>query len=404
MNIRNYKNVKLIYEVAKWEFQRWFKFKEQIRTLLIAAILSLLVFGGKSLIEKKPDKQINIVVINSIELPIKLSKSSNIKLLQKEKSEIESQKILLNEKTIDGILFIKDIDNVELTVNNEPAWLSDIQKALNSACQQIKLEQANISPEQFRDIFKQTEMKIIYNGDIKEKSSLGEKITAGIFMMMMLMGIVLGITYQFTAITGEKQLRITEIIVSAISSQTLIDGKILGLSLLSLALLVTYSLSSVVFVFISSIFGSGWAFPIVLTNPALIFLLFLFSINGFFLWNTFFSAISATINDPNTSTRGPMIMLPIIPVVFAFFVFKYPDSLAIKILSVFPLTSAPVISARLVLTQVPFFEIVLSLILLVLSTWYLRKAAGKIFSVSILMYGKEPSWKEIFRWFKESMK
>ncbi|MBC8527345.1 MAG: ABC transporter permease [Candidatus Cloacimonetes bacterium] len=317
---------------------------------------------------------------------------------------MESQKILLNEKTIDGILFIKDIDNVELTVNNEPAWLSDIQKALNSACQQIKLEQANISPEQFRDIFKQTEMKIIYNGDIKEKSSLGEKITAGIFMMMMLMGIVLGITYQFTAITGEKQLRITEIIVSAISSQTLIDGKILGLSLLSLALLVTYSLSSVVFVFISSIFGSGWAFPIVLTNPALIFLLFLFSINGFFLWNTFFSAISATINDPNTSTRGPMIMLPIIPVVFAFFVFKYPDSLAIKILSVFPLTSAPVISARLVLTQVPFIEIVLSLILLVLSTWYLRKAAGKIFSVSILMYGKEPSWKEIFRWFKESMK
>ncbi|MBC8527346.1 MAG: hypothetical protein H8D22_10945 [Candidatus Cloacimonetes bacterium] len=92
MNIRNYKNVKLIYEVAKWEFQRWFKFKEQIRTLLIAAILSLLVFGGKSLIEKKPDKQINIVVINSIELPIKLSKSSNIKLLQKEKVKLNHRK------------------------------------------------------------------------------------------------------------------------------------------------------------------------------------------------------------------------------------------------------------------------------------------------------------------------
>lgn len=402
MNNRNDKNVKLVYEVAKWEFNRWFKLKEQIITLLIGAIISLLIFGGKSLIEEFSDKEIKIVVINSATLPIKMNKESNIKLLEKEKNGIESQKILLIEKKIDGILLIKDVDNAELTVNKEPAWIGSIQEALNSTRQQIKLEQSNISPDQLKNILKGLDMKLIYTGVQKEESSVGEKITAGIFIGLMLIGIFLGLTYQFVAITGEKQLRITEVIVSAVSPQTWIDGKILGVSLLSLALLVTYSLSSVVFVFVSSLFGSGWSLPFVLTNPVLIIGLFLFSISGFFFWNTFFSAIAATINDPNTSARGSLIMVPCIPVAIAFFALGNPDSFTMKIFSLFPLTSAPVISARLVLTDVSFIEIFFSLVLLILSTWYLRKAAGKIFALSILMYGKEPSWKEISRWFKKS--
>jgi ABC-2 type transport system permease protein len=217
----------------------------------------------------------------------------------------------------------------------------------------------------------------------------------------MLLGVFLGLAYQFVAITGEKQLRITEVIVSAISPQTWIDGKILGISFLSLAMLVTYSLTSVIFVFISSLFGSGWSLPLVITNPLLIIYLFIFSLAGFFFWNTFFSAIAATINDPNTSARGSLMMVPAIPVAIAFFALGNPDSIAMRILSLFPLTSAPVISARLVLTDVSIIEIVASLFLLILSTLYLRKAAGKIFALSVLMYGKEASWKEISKWIKE---
>jgi ABC-2 type transport system permease protein len=402
MNNRNDKNIRLVYEVAKWEFRRWFKLKEQIITLLIGAIISVLIFGGKYLIDKFSDKEIEIVIINSAVLPINLSEKSNIILLHKEINEIKTQLELLNEKKIDGIFLIKDIDNIELTVKKEPAWLGYMQEAFNSARQQIKLEQSNISPEQLKNIFEQPAIKLIYTEGTKEKSSLGEKITAGVFIGLMLVGIFLGLAYQFVAITGEKQLRITEVIVSAISPQTWIDGKIVGISLLSLALLVTYSLGSTVFVLISSLFGSGWSLPIVLTNPVLIIGLFLFSICGFFFWNTFFAAIAATINDPNASARGALIMVPSITVAIAFFALGNPDSLAMKILSFFPLTSAPVISVRLVLTEVSLIEIAFSLLLLVLSTWYLRKAAGKIFSLSILMYGKEPSWNEISKWFKES--
>lgn len=398
MNNKN--NGRLIIEVSKWEFRRWFKIKEQVITLLIGALISLLIFGGQSLLEKISDNDIEIAVISS-DPQIKLNTEKNIKLLEKQMSEFPSLKKLLSEEKIDGILLIKDIENAELIVNKDPSWLPNVQKAFNSASQQIKFKQSNISAEQLNEIFKETDIKLSFTGIIKEKSSTGEKITAGIFIGLMLMGIFLGLAYQFVAITGEKQLRITEVIVSAISPQTWIDGKILGISFLSLSMLVTYSLTTVIFVFISSLFGSGWSIPLVITNPLLIIYLFLFSLAGFFFWNTFFSAIAATINDPNTSARGSLMMVPALPVAIAFFALGNPDSAAMKILSLFPLTSAPVISVRLVLTDVSIIEIVASFSLLILSTLYMRKAAGKIFSLSVLMYGKEASWKEISKWIKE---
>lgn len=404
MNKSTNEKVKLILEVSKWEFKRWFKLKEQIITLLIGALISFLIFGGKALLEKFGNEKVEIVIINSNLLPIEFSNESKIKLLKKEPNELTSQIKLLKEKEIEGILILKNIDNMELTVNKEPAWLGELQEALTLARQQIKYKELNISSDHLKNIFQQAKIKINYTEVIKEKTSISEKITAGIFIVLMLLGIFLGLAYQFLAITGEKQLRITEVIVSAISPQTWIDGKIMGLSFLSLVWLITYSLSAIVFVLISSLFDSGWSFPLSFTNPILIVVLFLLSLGGFFFWNTFFSAIAATINDPNTSARNSLMMVPIIPIVIAFFALNNPDSLAMKIFSLFPLTSSPVLSARMVLTDVSFIEIFISILLLILSIWYLRKAAGKIFSISILMYGKEPSWGEISRWFKESKK
>jgi len=396
--------IKLTLEVVKWEFNRWFKLKDQIITLLISALISLLIFGGKALIEKFSDDKVELVIINSGVLPIKLSNESKIELIKKEFAETDEQKKLLAKKEIGGILILNDIDNIELTVNKEPAWLGELQKALTSARQQIKLKQSNISQEQLKNIFQQAQIKMNYTETKREESSTGEKVSAGIFIGLMLLGVFFGLSYQFVAITGEKQLRITEVIASAISPKTWIDGKILGISLLSIVLLVTSVLSTVVFIIVSSIFGSGWSIPLSITNPLLIVALFILSISGFLLWNTFFSAIAATINDPNTSARSSLMMVPVIPVAIAFYALGDPDSLVMKILSFFPLTSSPVLSARLVLTDVSFIEILLSLILLIVTIWYLRKAAGIIFSLSILMYGKEPSWKEISKWIRESRK
>jgi len=288
MEIKNDKYVKLVFEVAKWEFKRWFKLKEQVITIVVGAIISLLIFGGQSLLTKISDKQTEIALINNSKLQLKLDKRSKIKLSEYEISQLDSLKNLLIENKIDGILRITDNDNAELFVNKKPFWLNSIQEYLTRERQQIKMDESNISAERLGDIFKQLDLKLNYTEQQKEKSGSGEKIASGIFIGLMLIGIFIGLAYQFVSITGEKQLRITEVIVSAISPQTWIDGKILGISFLSLTMLITYSIASIVFVFISGLFGSGWSIPITITNPLLIIGLFIFSLAGFFFWNTFF--------------------------------------------------------------------------------------------------------------------
>jgi ABC-2 type transport system permease protein len=50
---------------------------------------------------------------------------------------------------------------------------------------------------------------------------------------------------------------------------------------------------------------------------------------------------------------------------------------------------------------VAWWEVPLALVLLVAAIWIFRRAAGKIFAVGMLMYGKEPSVREIWRWARE---
>ena len=57
---------------------------------------------------------------------------------------------------------------------------------------------------------------------------------------------------------------------------------------------------------------------------------------------------------------------------------------------------------RLLLADVAPWEVPLALVLLLLTIWLLRRAAGKIFATGILMYGKEPSLREIWRWAREA--
>jgi ABC-2 type transport system permease protein len=394
----------MLLEVARWEFGRWFKLKEHIITLIVSAALSLLIFGGQNILQSFDSGKVKLTILKNEILPIDLPEESKFEITFTDLSGLDNYKRIINEGDTDGLLIIHTIDNIELLVSKKPTWLQELQSVMSSASRQVKLKESTVSLDQIEYILMPPEIKLSITGNGVRQAGSAEKISAGILIGLMLMGVFFGLAYQFVAITGEKQSRITEVIISAISPQTWIDGKIIGISLLSLALMFTYTLSTVIFVIISGSFGSGWSIPFSVSDPLLIVILFVVSITGFLFWNTFFSAIAATINNPNTSARGSLIMLPSIPVALAFFSFGNPDSIAMKILSYFPLTSSPVLSARMVLGEVSYVEIILSLTLLLVSTWYVRIAAGKIFATSILMYGKEPSWKEMLKWLRQTGK
>ena len=141
-------------------------------------------------------------------------------------------------------------------------------------------------------------------------------------------------------------------------------------------------------------------------NPVGTLVLFLlYFLGGYMLYASLYAAIGAAV-DNNTDTQ--QFMLPItIPIILALYVamaaFRNPHSDMVFWFSMIPFTSPIVMMAR-VPFDVPLWEIVLSLALLVagfvFTTWF----AGRVYRVGILMYGKKVTYKELWKWFRYSGK
>jgi ABC-2 type transport system permease protein len=108
------------------------------------------------------------------------------------------------------------------------------------------------------------------------------------------------------------------------------------------------------------------------------------------------------VDDPNTSSRSGLLMLPLASTSLAFIAFRSPDFVVTRVLSVVPPFSAGVLPARLLLDDVPAWEVALAVLLLAGAVWLMRRAAGKVFHLGMLMYGKEPTWAEVRRWLRET--
>jgi ABC-2 type transport system permease protein len=95
------------------------------------------------------------------------------------------------------------------------------------------------------------------------------------------------------------------------------------------------------------------------------------------------------------------MLLPIVvTVIAAIAVVKDAGSTVSLALSFFPATAPAAMAGRLVLGDVPSWHVLASLLLLAGAIWLMRTAAGKVFQLGILMYGKEPSMKELWRWMR----
>jgi len=212
------------------------------------------------------------------------------------------------------------------------------------------------------------------------------------------MAVFLSFAYQFTAITGEKQLKITEQIVSAISPQIWMDGKIFGISLIGITSMLTYAIMSILGAMLIFQFTNLPASSILdyIYLPSI--LLYLpFALVGILIWNAILAAIASIITDPNNSGKSALMMLPVLFVLASFLVIRDPDSSLSIFLSWFPLTSATSMPMRWAITEVGYWQLAGSFILLLLTFYFFRKLAAKIFRVSILITGKEPTFSEVYK-------
>ncbi len=200
-----------------------------------------------------------------------------------------------------------------------------------------------------------------------------------------------------SSVVTEKTSRAMEVLITSAKPHNFIFGKVLGTGLAGLLQLSVMVGAAVIFYnmnleylgdqyFIQSIF----AIPL---DILLYMLLFFFC--GFFIYAFLFGAvgsIASKMEDMNSLITPVMLCF-----IAAFFVTMTSlgsgdvDSLLIKICSFIPLTSPMAMFTRIAMGTVPSYEIIISVVILVLSTAFIGWLASRIYRVGVLMYGNKPS-------------
>ena len=391
--------LRLTLEVARWEFWRFFKIKDKIIGILVMIAVVAAFAGVRALLTNTEGPEARIVVLDSDYLELEPSAESHLQIVPQSEQDLTEDELrsAVASGELDGLLAIRTHDQAELFVSKAPSWKSELNTLLTVARREAKIKAAGLSEETLQTVLAPVQLDVQYDESGGSPAGVGETVFAIVFVSLMLMGVITGNAYLFTGITAEKTQRVTEQVVSAISPQTWIDGKILGLSAIALVSVLNMVIGSLLSLGVLNLLGTSIDVPFSVVSPMLAIQFLIMTILGFFFWFAFFAAIAATIDDPNTSARSSFMLFPLLPLAAAFGVLSNPDSWIMKLLGIIPLTAPAVMPARLVMTDVAVWEFLLAVGLLFASIWGLRRIAGKVFSLGILMHGKEPSWREMWR-------
>jgi ABC-2 type transport system permease protein len=128
----------------------------------------------------------------------------------------------------------------------------------------------------------------------------------------------------------------------------------------------------------------------------------IYFIGGYFLYSSFYAAIGAAVDSETDSQQFllPIIMPLVLAVYIGFFtVINDPHGTIATVFSMIPLTS-PIVMLMRIPFGVPLWQLLISVTLLFGTFFFVVWFAAKIYRVGILMYGKKPTWRELYKWLK----
>ncbi len=344
------------------------------------------------------------------------------------------------KKDYEGLIYIPKVINiqelakkVEYISDESPSieFIRDMEKIIDN-----KLNQDNLTTLGF-DYKKIENAKV--NSDISLIKFSGEKgfkwlnflkiVIGGVFGYLIMMFIIIYGNFVMRSVIEEKTSRIIEIIISSVKPYQLMMGKIIGNSLAGILQFTIWAIvGGVLFFGVSIFFGmnSGTQAavdPAMMNNfqqelgfsiqnfmnefkdlPIITLLscFIIYFIGGYFLYSSFYAAIGAAVDSETDSQQFlvPIIMPLMLGVYVGFFtVINDPHGTVATVFSMIPLTS-PIVMLMRIPFGVPWWQLAISITLLFGTFLGVVWFASKIYRIGILMYGKKPTWKELYKWLK----
>jgi ABC-2 type transport system permease protein len=304
-----------------------------------------------------------------------------------------------------------------------------------------RLTELGVTAEEFASIDSEFQLKTeTFEGqqNLKGINELKAFIGGGFGYLIMMFIIIYG-GFVMRSVIEEKTSRIIEVIISSVKPFQLMMGKIIGTSLAGLTQFAIWIFSATLLLFTvmsflgleTSAFQSASVLPggtvselssmgsdiseiqlyanelFQIPWAMLIFFFMIYFVLGYLIYSSIYAAIGAAVdNETDTQQFIFPIILPLMLAIYVgfFSVFGNPHGPIAVGFSLFPLTSPIVMLMRLPggLGEggVPIWQLILSIFFLLITFIGIVWLAAKIYRVGILMYGKKPSYKELFKWLK----
>jgi len=413
--------MKKIFEVARWEYIEKIKTKTFIISLILTpAILILFSITPTFLTQQEITHTKTIGIVDTSGLYIKgirdkLSEYTtednqpnyiviNHTLKNRSLNDLKksADKDVINEK-IEGYLLIENAgtDSVSISYRSKSLGnLKDVNKfetAFNEIRIKLKFDKENVKPYLLDYISQSVELnqiKIEESGKETENDFLLTFFSSFVFIMLLMMMILYSGGMLIRSLVEEKSNRIIEILISSCTPNELLSGKILGLSALGLTQIF-------IWIMIGISLASTSVVPLEAFSNVLPILIYF--ILGFVFYTSLFVGIGSVVTSEQEAQQITtyLSLLLVLPIIFVLPALENPDAFYIKILSYIPFTLPSFMMLRLNISPVPIWEILSTILIMIISIYLMIDFSGKIFRIGILSYGKRPTLKELSQWLKE---
>lgn len=397
--------------IARWEFLRFFKVRELVMSIvfIVAAItlagpiLRAIVGDGGGGVRVAVDASAlaaDDALRGAVDLLADAAEPLHPRFAFERAASAEEAEARVRAGDLDALLRGAPAGGLAVVVADEaPGWLAELEALLGALVVPLRLSAEGVPSERVAAALAPVALEV---RALEPGPQRGGALIA-VVVGALVMSVFTGVGVLFSVITGEKTQRVTEAIVSAVSPQAWIDGKILGTSLFVLAYLVSYAIGFALAFALRGTFDGGLPrLPSLVTEPGILLVTLVAAALGFGLWFTLFAAVAATVSDPTTSSRGGFIMLPGAALSVGFLgLVGDVDGALFRFFALFPLTSPSALPVRMLAGSVAAWEVVAALALLAGSVLLARGAAAQVFALGIHMTGKEPSLTEVWRWVRQ---
>ncbi|AWG23499.1 ABC transporter permease [Flavobacterium faecale] len=429
--------------------KREFISKVRNKSFIVMTFLSPLLFVGITVFisylssMKSDTKQIAIHDPSGVfvkELVAQNQEEAEYKYVDLTPIPVEYLRDSIANQSYEGLLLIPNTTDatsletkIQLIANTSPsiALIEKVQNVIGKKITQLNLEKAHLDTLAIKKAQSTVVLSLAKSSGEETIKGLNEiKIfIGGAFGYLVMMFIIMYGNMVMRSVIEEKTNRIIEIIISSVKPFQLMIGKIIGTSLAGILQFMIWAVIGLsIMTFASYFFGVNvgptarltpemmtaeqsqmmttvqmyikelWNLPI----ASILLGFIVYFIGGYFLYSSFYAAIGAAVDNQTDSQQFllPIIIPLMLSVYIGFFsVVHDPQGTIAVVFSMIPLTS-PIVMLMRIPFGVPLWQIVVSVSILFGTFFGVVWFAAKIYRVGILMYGKKPSWKELYRWLK----